>query len=195
MENKNLILSLKSLHYLLSYLDGFLLTTKHVNYFKDECLEKFSNKEQVVYRTLRKKLNKVSSVNSITTLSKKIISCSEFELASVIAACSVVTSPYEPFDSDVFPHLTVLTLKTTPILTFTQLLENVKFAYNTGRLFSPDKNHILYRTLKEQEVLCLPDNVEVLDINSSYTKTAAYRLCRIYDQVYSSKFPSVSLNG
>ena len=48
MENKDLILSLKSFHYLLSYLDGFLLTTKHVNYFKDECLEKFSNKEQVV---------------------------------------------------------------------------------------------------------------------------------------------------
>lgn len=193
MLNSDLILSDRSLEYLFAYLDNDVdyLEDTSCDFFISECLKKFNNTEEIVYRALRKKINPDLPLK-ITTLCSNLISCSEYEPASIYAACSVITCSDDP--ENLYPNITVLKIKSKPLLTFNQLLENVKYGVLKYNRSNSLRSHILFRTVKEQEVICLPDNVEVLDINSFYTKTAAYRLCRIYDQVYSSKFLSVSLN-
>ena len=188
MEDMDFILSRKSLMCLTDYLDNFPLSRKSSQYFKDECLEKFSNKDQIVYRTLRKKIKKISSTKSITSLSNQFISCSENSVSSIAAACSVAVPVGDLFDEASYPEITLLKLKAKPLLTFSQLLENVKFAYNIDLLHNGSKDHILQRTLKEQEVLCLANSAEVLEINPFYTKSAAYKLCQLHHNVYTSIF-------
>ncbi len=188
MEDIDFLLSRKSLMCLIDYLDNFPLSYKSSQYFKDECLEKFSNKDQIVYRTLRKKIKKIPSTKSITSLSSQFISCSENSTSSIAAACSIVVPPGDLFDEKFYPEITLLKLKAKPLLTFSQLLENVKLAYNVNLLHNNAKNHILQRTVKEQEVLCLANSAEILEVNSSYTKPATYKLCQLHHNVYTSIF-------
>lgn len=193
MLNSDLILSDKSLEYLFAYLDNDVdyLEDTSCDFFISECLKKFPNTEQIVYRTLRRKVNPQLPLK-ITTLSSNLMSCSEYEPASIYAACSVITCPDDPESS--YPNITVLKIKSKPLLTFTQLLENVRHGVLKYNQSYSLKSHTLFRTIKEQEVICLPDNFKLLDCNPNYTRSYAYKISNLYAKTYLSVFSSFLKN-
>jgi len=162
MNTEKIYLKSKSIAYLNLYLDGedydYLNNTTNLNNFIKDCKSSYpSNKDVTIsrYRTIRvvDPLEKVK----IQSCNKKLISTS----SSIVGAVSGGVFAGEQKGEDYF-YLYLLKLDITPLLTFSQIKDNLVLeGYYSDCIKS--------RSNLELETITTLDNIQHIDVSKIYT--------------------------